>query len=88
MWTRTGRDGKTRGRLVKTAEEQKVRAELGNYYRFAELSDQIVEVNEAICEARPPGVSAPQPRPEAPPVEPDGERGGSAPRSRRSSPPR
>ena len=89
MWTRTGPDGKTRGRLIKPAEEQKVRAELVNYHRYADISDQIVEVNEAICEARPPGASAPQPRPTAaPPVGPDGEKGGSAPRSRRSSPPR
>lgn len=85
MWTRTGPDGKTRGRLIRPAEEQKVRAELENYYRYADVSDQIVEVNEAICEARPPGAALPQPAPRA---EPDGEKRGSAPRSRRSSPPR
>jgi hypothetical protein len=88
MWTRTGPDGKTRGRLIKPAQEQKVRAELDNYYRFADLSDQIVEVNEAICEARPPGASVPPARPATPPAVPDGEKGGSARRSRRSSPPR
>ena len=88
MWTRTGRDGKTRGRLIKPTEEQKVRAELENYYRYAGMSDQIVEVNEAICEARPSGASAPRPRPAVPPAVPDGEKGGSARRSRRSSPPR
>jgi hypothetical protein len=87
IWTRTGPRGKTRARQLKPGEEQKVRAELDNYYRYAELSDQIVEVNEAICEARPPGVSTPQPRP-APSPEPDGEKGGSAPRSRRRSSPR
>ena len=52
MWTRTGPDGKTRGRLIRPTEEQKVRAELENYYRYAGISDQIVEVNEAICDAR------------------------------------
>ena len=88
MWTRTGPDGRTRGRLIKPTEEQKVRAELENYYRYADVSDQIVEVNEAICEARAPGASAPQPRPAAPSMEPDGEKGGSGRRSRRSSPPR
>ena len=31
-----------------------MRAELANYQRFAALSEEIVEVNEAICEARPP----------------------------------
>lgn len=88
MWTRTGPDGKTRGRLIKPTEEQKVRSELENYHRYAGISDQIVEVNEAICEARPPGASAPQQRPTAPPAVPDGEKGGSAGRSRRSSRPR
>lgn len=88
MWTRTGPDGRTRGRLIKATEEQKVRAELENYYRYAGISDQIVEVNEAICEARPPGAPQPQPRPVSPPAGPDGEKGGSARRSRRSSPPR
>ena len=88
MWTRTGPGGKTRGRQVKPEEEQKVRAELDSYYRFAGLSDQIVEVNEAICEARPPEASAPQLRPAAPPAQPDGKKRGSTPRSRRSSPPR
>ena len=87
MWTRTGPDGKTRGRLIKPAEEQKVRAELENYYRYANVSDQIVEVNEAICEARPPGASASAP-PAALASESDGEKGGSASKSRRRSPPR
>lgn len=84
LWTRTvaGRRG-SRGRQLDRAEVEKVRAELANYHRFAELSDQIVEVNEAICEARPPGASSP-----APPAEADGEKGGSTSRSRRSSPPR
>ncbi len=63
------------------AEVDKVRAELANYHRFAELSEQIVEVNEAICEARPPEASTVL----APPG-PDREKGGSASRSRRSSP--
>ena len=88
IWTRTGPGGKTRARQIKPEEEQKVRAELDNYYRYAGISDQIVEVNEAICEARPPGASAPRQRPATPSAEPDGERGGSTRRSRRSSPPR
>jgi hypothetical protein len=61
----------------------KVRAEVANYHQFAALSEQIVEVNEAICEARPSGVSAP-----APPAGADDEKGGSTSRSRRSSRPR
>jgi len=35
------------------AEVGKVRGELAGYDRFAALSQRIVEVNEAICEARP-----------------------------------
>jgi hypothetical protein len=62
---------------------EKVRAELANHHRYADISEQIVEVNEAICEARPPGASA-----SAPPAESAGEKGGSASRSRRSSLPR
>jgi hypothetical protein len=64
-------------------EVDKVRAELANYHQFAKIADELVEVNEAICEARAPGASV-----SAPPAEPDGEKGGSTPRSRRSSPPR
>ena len=83
VWTRTTVGRKTRGRQLDRGEVDKVRAELANYHEFAKITDQIVEVNEAICEARPPGASVP-----APPAEPDGEKGGSPPRSRRSSPPR
>jgi hypothetical protein len=41
----------------------KVRRELAGYDRFADLSQRIVEVNEAICEARPavPSASVPSP---------------------------
>jgi hypothetical protein len=87
VWTRTTVGRKTRARQLDPGEVEKVRGELANYHEFAKITDEIVEVNEAICEARPPGASAPQPRP-APPPEPDGEKGGSAPRSRRRSPPR
>ena len=88
LWTRTvpGRQ-RSRGRQLDRSEVGKVRGELANYHRFAEISDQIVEVNEAICEARPPGASVSAP-PAAPVRGPDGEKGGSATRSRRSSPPR
>jgi len=82
LWTRSA-GGRTRSRQLAAAEVDKVRAELANYKEFAALSEQIVAVNEAICEARPvtsgAGVS---------PAGPAGERGGSAPRSRRRSPPR
>lgn len=85
LWTRTvpGAGG-SRGRQLSRGEVDKVRGELANYERFAELSEQIVEVNEAICEARPPDASTQA----APPSGSGGEKGGSTTRSRRSSPPR
>jgi hypothetical protein len=86
LWTRSA-GGKTRTRQVAVAELDKVRAELANYREFAALSEQIVQVNEAICEARPA-----QPPTEEPRAGPGGEKGGSAPglrrRSRRRPPPR
>lgn len=55
LWTRTGPGGKSRGRQLAALEVEKVRAELDTYARFASLTEAIVEVNEAICEARPAG---------------------------------
>jgi hypothetical protein len=86
LWTRSA-GGKTRTRQVAAAELDKVRAELANYKEFTALSEQIVEVNEAICEARPAASRA-----EEPPARPGGEKRGSPPssprRSRRRPPPR
>ena len=74
----------TKGRQLSADEVDKVRAELANYHRFAEVSEQIVAVNEAICEARPPNLAA-----TAPPAATTGdEKGGSTTRSRRRSRPR
>lgn len=82
LWTRSA-GGRTRTRQLAAAELGKVRAELANYREFTALSQQIVEVNEAICEARP-AVPVAGERPAGP----AGEKGGSGPRSRRRSPPR
>jgi hypothetical protein len=82
LWTRSA-GGRTRTRQLTQAELDKVRAELANYRQFTALSEEIVEVNEAICEARPV-----PPAGEQPPASPAGERGGSPRRSRRRSPPR
>ena len=82
LWTRSV-GGKTRTRQLSAGELEKVRAELANYKRFVELSEQIVEVNEAICEARPVLPSAGEP-----PAGLAGEKGGSAPRSPQRPPPR
>ena len=82
LWTRSS-GGKTRTRQVAAAELEKVRAELANYKQFAALSEQIVEVNEAISEARPVTSAAGEA-----PAGPAGERGGFGPHSRTRSPPR
>jgi hypothetical protein len=82
LWTRSS-GGKTRTRQVAAAELEKVRAELANYKQFAALSEQIVEVNEAISEARPVTSAA-----GASPAGPAGERGGSGLHSRRRSGPK
>ena len=59
--------------------------EIANYKNFMAQVDEIVEVNEAICEARPISPLA-----EGSGVEAGtrGEKGGSWRRSRRASPPR
>jgi hypothetical protein len=59
LWTRSVPGRGTRGRQLVAGELGKVRGELAGYDRFASLSQRIVEVNEAICEARaavPPAV--------------------------------
>jgi hypothetical protein len=53
LWTRTLPGGRSVGRQLSAAEVDKVRRELAAYRDFAELSEAIVAVNEAICEARP-----------------------------------
>jgi len=80
LWTRSS-GGRTRTRQLAPAELAKVRAELAGYKEFAALSEQIVAVNEAICEARP--VTSAGGGDQAGPT---GERGGSTGRSRRRSP--
>jgi hypothetical protein len=74
LWTRTVRGQRTRGRQLAAAEVEKVRGELAAYQEFASLAERIVEVNEAICEARP------APAPDVPSTT-GGEKRGSATRS-------
>lgn len=53
LWTHSAA-GKTLGRqLAPGPELEKVRREVATYKRFVALSQQIVALNEAICEARP-----------------------------------
>jgi hypothetical protein len=86
LWTRSA-DGRTRTRQLAAAELDKVRRELENYRQFVAVTEQIVQVNEAICEARPvlsPAAGGGEAG--APPA--GGEKGGSAKRSRRRRPQR
>ena len=62
----------------------KVRQEVDHYREFVTISQRIVDVNEAICEARPVSPLAA----EAPAISSVGEKGGSSPPSKPSSPPR
>jgi hypothetical protein len=80
LWTRSAKGRKTVGRQLAAAEVEKVRRELARYAEFAAISEQVAEVNERICEARPAGMDAPS--------VPEGERGGSSPRLRGRRPPR
>lgn len=86
LWTRTVPGRGTIGRQLRPGELGKVRAEVENYRQFAALAEEIAEVSEAICEARPVPAGAGQ----AP--APEGQKGGSAAKSpgssRRRQPPR
>jgi hypothetical protein len=86
LWTRTVAGRGTVGRQLRPEEVEKVRGELAAWQEFAELTGQIAEVSEAICEARPVPPAAGQ----APDRE--GQKKGSAisspPGSRRRQPPR
>ena len=63
------------------AEVEKVRGEVARHAEFAAIGEQIAEVNEKICEARPAAGTDTLPVPE-------GEKGGFPGLSRRRSPPR
>jgi len=81
LWTRAARGRGTVGRQLAAGEVDKVRAEVARHGEFAAVCEQIAEVNEKICEARP---AAGTDRLSAP----EGEKRGSARRSRRRNPPR
>ena len=75
--------GRTRTVHLKPGPElEKTRREVAEYERFRDLVGQVTEVNEAICEVRP----APAGAGDDSPLPPGGEKGGSAPRSRRKRP--
>jgi hypothetical protein len=81
LWTRSAGRRKTVGRQLAAAEVEKVRREVARHAEFAAAVEQIAEVSEKICEARP--VAGTQ----ALPV-PEGEKGGSGRRSAGRRPPR
>jgi hypothetical protein len=84
LWTRSA-GGRTRTRQLTAAELDKVRREIASYRQFVAVTGQIVQVNEAICEARPdPPAAAGDGDDGAPP--PGGEKRGSARRSPRRRP--
>ena len=84
LWTRSA-GGRTRTRQLSPGELGKVRAELASYKEFSALSEQIVAVSEAICEARPVPAAGQA-------LDQEGQKKGSAisspPGSRRRRPPR
>jgi hypothetical protein len=81
LWTRTARGRGTVGRQLAAGEVEKARREVGRHGQFMAICEQIAEVNEQICEARPAaGTGSPS--------APEGGKGGSARRSRGRKPPR
>lgn len=83
LWTRSVAGRGTRGRQLAAGEVEKVRGELAAYQEFAALTGQIVEVSEAICEARPGPAAGTGQAPA-----PEGQKGGSARGSGQRPPPR
>ena len=84
LWTRSAGRRKTVARQLAAGEVEKVRREIARHAEFATTVEQIIEVNEKICEARPAPGSAVSEDPSGT----GGEKGGSGSRSRRRSPPR
>ena len=83
LWTRSAGRRKTVGRQLAAAEVEKVRREIARHAEFTSAVEQVIEVNEKICEARPAaGAAAGQD-----PSGTGGEKGGSGTRSRRRRPP-
>jgi len=75
--------GKTVNTHLKPGPElAKAEREVAEHQRFAGLVEEVTEVSEALCAARPVTGAAPAP------AAPEGEKGGSARTSGRSSPPR
>ena len=83
LWTRSAGRRKTVARQLAAGEVERVRREIARHAGFAAMVEQIVEVNEKICEARPAAGGAAGEDPSGT----RGEKGGSGTRSRRRRPP-
>ncbi len=83
LWTRSAGRRKTVARQLAAGEVGKVRREIARHAEFATTVEQIIEVNEKICEARPAAAAPPA---RTPPGR-EGEKGAPGRRSRRRSPP-
>ena len=81
LWTRSARGRGTVGRQLAAGEVAKVRREVGRHAEFAAICEQIAEVNEKICEARPAAGTDPR-------FAPEGEKRGSGRQSRGRKQPR
>ena len=55
LWTRSAGRRKTVARQLAAGEVEKVRREIARHAEFATTVEQIIEVNEKICEAPPCG---------------------------------
>ena len=84
LWTRSEGRRKRVGRQLAAGEVDKVRREIARHAEFQAAVEQIIEVNEAICEARPVAGSAA----DGDSSGTGGEKRGSGRRSRRRRPPR
>jgi len=84
LWTRSEGRRKRVGRQLAAGEVEKVRREIARHAEFTATVEQIIEVNEQICEARPAAGGAAGEDPSGT----GGEKGGSGTRSRRRRPPR
>ena len=82
LWTRSEGRRKRIGRQLAAGEVEKVRGEISRHAEFTSVVERIVEVNEAICEARPASGAAGED-----PSGTGGEKRGSRTRSRRRRPP-
>ena len=58
LWTRSEGRRKRVGRQLAAGEVEKVRREIARHAEFTSTVGEIIEVNEAICEARPAGSAA------------------------------